>query len=48
MVAVFWPNVFAARLTWISVVFLLVGGGTLVSRAMIFVIVADITPEEKR
>ncbi|OKL63828.1 hypothetical protein UA08_01092 [Talaromyces atroroseus] len=47
-VVLFWPTVFSTRLTWISVVFLLFGGGTLVARAIIFVVVADITPEEKR
>lgn len=44
----FWPTVFPPRLTWLSVVFQLVGGGTLVANAMIFAMVADISPEEKR
>lgn len=44
----FWPRVFPARLTWLSVVFQLVGGGTLVVNAMVFAMVADVTPEEKR
>lgn len=45
---VFWPTVFPTRLTWLSVVFQLAGGGTLVVNAMIFAMVSDIVPEEKR
>lgn len=45
---VFWSNVFPVRLTWISTIFYLIGGGELVMSAMIFTMVADIAPEEKR
>jgi hypothetical protein len=45
---VFWPHVFPTRLTWLSVIFQLVGGGNLVVNAMIFAMVSDVTPEEKR
>ncbi|CRG89389.1 putative protein Rv1510/MT1558/MT1560 [Talaromyces islandicus] len=44
----FWPRVFPARLTWLSVIFQLVGGGNLVVNAMVFAMVSDVTPEEKR
>ncbi|EED21287.1 adenylate cyclase, putative [Talaromyces stipitatus ATCC 10500] len=47
-VVLFWPTVFPTRLTWLSVVFQLAGGGNLVVNAMIFAMVSDITPEEKR
>ncbi|KAH8698957.1 putative adenylate cyclase [Talaromyces proteolyticus] len=47
-IVLFWPAVFPARLTWLSIVFQLVGGGNLVVNAMIFAIVSDVTPEEKR
>ncbi|KAL3708379.1 hypothetical protein TMatcc_006363 [Talaromyces marneffei ATCC 18224] len=47
-VVLFWPTVFPTRLTWLSVVFQVAGGGTLVVNAMIFAMVSDIVPEEKR
>ncbi|KAF3391838.1 hypothetical protein DPV78_010707 [Talaromyces pinophilus] len=47
-VVLFWPTVFPTRLTWLSVVFQLAGGGTLVVNAMIFAMISDIVPEEKR
>jgi hypothetical protein len=45
---VLWPDVFPAKLTWLSSVFSLIGGGSIVGNAMIFVVASDVTSEEKR
>lgn len=47
-IKVFWSDIFPVKLTWVSSVFQLVGGGSLVVNAMVLVMVADITPDEKR
>jgi MFS family permease len=43
-----WPQVFPVRLTWLSTVFYLVGGGPLLSNSLLYLIIADVMPAEKR
>ncbi|KAL1962388.1 hypothetical protein VTN77DRAFT_9727 [Rasamsonia byssochlamydoides] len=43
-----WSDVFPVKLTWLSSAFSLAGGGPIVGNSLIFVVAADVTPEEQR